>query len=50
LDPSRIHQLLGLIHPDQEVFRNTGGLHAAALFSSSRSIITERAMMEKAAF
>lgn len=35
VDAVWIHQLPDLMHKDQEVFRKTGGLHAAALFSSS---------------
>ena len=37
-----IHQLPDLMHKNQEVFRKTGGLHAAALFSSSDESFTAR--------
>ena len=42
VDATWIHQLPGLMHQDQEVFRKTGGLHAAALFSSSDESFTAR--------
>lgn len=42
VDAHWIHQLPGLMHQDQEVFRKTGGLHAAALFSSSDESFTAR--------
>ncbi|MGC6456342.1 MAG: formate dehydrogenase accessory sulfurtransferase FdhD [Coraliomargaritaceae bacterium] len=34
VDANWIHQLPNQMHQDQEVFQKTGGLHAAALFSS----------------
>lgn len=42
VDAAWIHQLPDLMHKDQEVFRKTGGLHAAALFSSSDESFTAR--------
>jgi FdhD protein len=42
VDAAWIHQLPDLMHQDQEIFRKTGGLHAAALFSSSDESFTAR--------
>lgn len=42
VDAAWIHQLPDLMHKDQEVFRKTGGLHAAALFSSTDESFTAR--------
>ena len=42
VDAAWIHQLPDLMHKDQEVFRKTGGLHAAALFSSRTDSLIAR--------